>query len=344
MIWYGLGAVSHLMSVRNDFTKLDFSRPQFALATDILSQLAAILFAGMIVALLFARRPATATAAGLGPRVAGILGTYLGVGFLLLPAPHISPWIRDVGIVFILSGMAFSMYALSYLGRSVSLIAEARKLVTGGPYSIVRHPLYLGEEIAILGVVLQYFSVWALLILVLQLLCQLYRMSYEEQVLGCRLPRLRRLQNPHFPPCSGDLLKSETSSLDLWPRLPGFSGSSHLRQGFSMSAPIKVSDSSFQNDVLGAKKPVVVDFWAEWCGPCRMISPALEELANELGDRVTVAKINIDENPHVPTKYGVRGIPTLMIFSPKAEGRGDEGRRAAEIQDQGMDRILDLIF
>jgi thioredoxin len=82
-----------------------------------------------------------------------------------------------------------------------------------------------------------------------------------------------------------------------------------------MSAPVKVSDSSFQNDVLNSKKPVVVDFWAEWCGPCRMIAPALEELSTELGEKVTIAKINIDENPGVPQKYGVRGVPTLMIFS-----------------------------
>ena len=82
-----------------------------------------------------------------------------------------------------------------------------------------------------------------------------------------------------------------------------------------MSAPIKVTDASFPTDVLNAKKPVLVDFWAEWCGPCRMIAPALDELAAELADKIIVVKINIDENPQTPQKYGVRGIPTMMIFS-----------------------------
>ncbi|WP_037501595.1 thioredoxin TrxA [Sphingomonas jaspsi] len=75
-----------------------------------------------------------------------------------------------------------------------------------------------------------------------------------------------------------------------------------------------VTDQSFQDDVLNSDKPVLVDFWAEWCGPCRMIAPALEEIAADLGEKVTIAKINIDENPETPGKYGVRGIPTMLLF------------------------------
>ncbi len=76
----------------------------------------------------------------------------------------------------------------------------------------------------------------------------------------------------------------------------------------------QVTDTSFDTDVLKADGAVLVDFWAEWCGPCRQIAPALEELSKDLATKVTVAKINIDENPLTPGKYGVRGIPTLMIF------------------------------
>ena len=78
--------------------------------------------------------------------------------------------------------------------------------------------------------------------------------------------------------------------------------------------PIKVSDASFQADVLDSKKPVLVDFWAEWCGPCRMIAPALEEISGQVGDKVKIVKLNVDENPNTAAKYGIMSIPTLLMF------------------------------
>ena len=75
-----------------------------------------------------------------------------------------------------------------------------------------------------------------------------------------------------------------------------------------------VTDASFKTDVLDSTKPVVVDFWAAWCGPCKMIAPALEELSDEFGEQVTIVKVDIDENPDAPSKYGVRGIPTMILF------------------------------
>ncbi len=80
------------------------------------------------------------------------------------------------------------------------------------------------------------------------------------------------------------------------------------------ASTITITDDTFDEEVKGSTQPVLVDFWAEWCGPCKMIGPALEQISEELAGRVTIAKVNIDDNPEAPAKYGVRGIPTMILF------------------------------
>src|ERR1700709_2120352 len=84
--------------------------------------------------------------------------------------------------------------------------------------------------------------------------------------------------------------------------------------GSRIMSTVKVTDESFERDVLQSGTPVLVDFWAEWCGPCKQIAPALDQISEELAGAVTIAKVNIEESPTVPSRYGVRGIPTLMLF------------------------------
>ncbi|WP_018233560.1 thioredoxin TrxA [Thioalkalivibrio thiocyanodenitrificans] len=98
-----------------------------------------------------------------------------------------------------------------------------------------------------------------------------------------------------------------------------------------------VTDASFDDEVLKAEQPVLVDYWAEWCGPCKMIAPILDEIATEYGDRIKVAKLNIDENPGTPPKYGIRGIPTLMLF----KGGNVEATKVGALSKSQLTAFLD---
>jgi thioredoxin len=104
-----------------------------------------------------------------------------------------------------------------------------------------------------------------------------------------------------------------------------------------MAEPIVVSDDSFETDVINSEKPVLVDFWADWCGPCRMIAPTVKEMAQEYEEVLSVAKVDIDDNPAVPGRYGVFGIPTLMLFK---EGKVVERITGALPKDQIVAKVL----
>ncbi|HEX2586366.1 MAG TPA: thioredoxin TrxA [Steroidobacteraceae bacterium] len=100
---------------------------------------------------------------------------------------------------------------------------------------------------------------------------------------------------------------------------------------------VHVTDASFEDDVVKSKKAVLVDFWAEWCGPCKMIAPMLDEVANEYKDKLTIAKVNIDENPKTPQRFSVRGIPTLILF----KNGQVEGQKVGALRKSDLTAFLD---
>jgi len=154
----------------------------------LLGKLVALAFIALLLVLVFLRRPAKAKAKGLMPRLSAFFGTYLGLAIALLPPQPIGFALSLLSLMLLLGGLGFAVYALFHLGRSFSVMAEARRLVIDGPYAKVRHPLYLGEAVAMLGLTLQYLSPFALLLLTVQLAFQLIRMKNEELVLAKLFP------------------------------------------------------------------------------------------------------------------------------------------------------------
>ena len=153
-----------------------------------LSEVATLAFFALSVVMYIVRYIPQRRAPGLYPRFAAVVGTFSNLGFLLLPPQELSYALYLISLLLLIAGIVFAICALLVLGRSISLLPEARRLVTRGPYALVRHPLYLGEMVAVAGIALQHLSAWALLLLGLGWAFQIQRMKYEELVLSQSFP------------------------------------------------------------------------------------------------------------------------------------------------------------
>ena len=188
ILWYGSSAERLTPALFAKLETADVHTIDIAFVLSVLAQTAGIALIMLALLFLLLRRPAKGKAKGALPRIAAIAGTYLGVAVVWLPPQPMGLMLSFLSLTLILCGVAFAIFALLHLGRSFSLMAEARRLVTDGPYSSIRHPLYLGEAISMLGLTLQYLSPLALGILVVQFAFQLWRMKNEETVLASLFP------------------------------------------------------------------------------------------------------------------------------------------------------------
>ena len=188
---YGFAAILQLPSLAHQIASLDLATADARVLAGLASKLATQVFFIALTLLLVLRRKPLGKASGFYPRFAAIAGTWLGAAIVLLPVRELSVPLNVASTLLILCGVVFTLYAVLGLGRSFSVMPEARRLVTNGPYGVIRHPVYLGEAVALAGVTLQYLSPWALVLLALQYIFQLERMKNEERVLSRAFPEYR---------------------------------------------------------------------------------------------------------------------------------------------------------
>jgi protein-S-isoprenylcysteine O-methyltransferase Ste14 len=165
-----------------------FRDPEGARYLEFAASVASLAFVLLVMGMTIVRYKPVGNAEGIEPRVSALAGTGLAMGIAMLPLANVGVSIHVTAVIMIMIGWMLSVYVLLWLGRAFSIMAQARKLVTAGPYSIVRHPLYLCEEIAVLGIALSHISIEAVLILIVQWLFQLRRMTNEEKVLRASFP------------------------------------------------------------------------------------------------------------------------------------------------------------
>jgi len=195
--WYGYCAVQQFSSLTQQIelawlmAETDIAAMDAVFVTRLFSNFAIMGFITVLIVLLVVRRKPTARGRGIYGRFVAVSGAFLGLSIVQLPPRELSPAIYLTSALLILGGTTFAIYAVLGLQRSFSVLPEARGLVTRGPYAMIRHPLYLGEFVALLGITLQYFSLWALLLLVLQCTFQVERMRNEERVLSGVFPEYR---------------------------------------------------------------------------------------------------------------------------------------------------------
>jgi protein-S-isoprenylcysteine O-methyltransferase Ste14 len=184
----GWGLIAATIQVAGLSQLMNTKSVDLVYATHIATRLSTVAFLFLVAAAVVLRTRPSGKASGLEPRIAALVGSFMMYGILLFPRRDLSPSGEIIATLLMMIGNAGAVVALSQLGRSFSVMAETRQLVTTGPYRFVRHPLYLAEEIAIIGVFLQFASLWTTLLLLVQIAFQLRRMHNEELVLTAGFP------------------------------------------------------------------------------------------------------------------------------------------------------------
>jgi protein-S-isoprenylcysteine O-methyltransferase Ste14 len=189
--WYGFCLSYRIPALTQQIVQTNFATADVLILASLASKIATPAFFVVLALLLALRHKPRARTTGLYPRFAAVAGTYLGVAIVLLPPRDLSTPLLVISTLILLCGTVLAIYAALSLGRSLSMLPEARRLVTRGPYGLVRHPLYLSEAVALVGVTLQYLSPLAVAVLAIQCVFQLERIKSEERVMSSTFPEYR---------------------------------------------------------------------------------------------------------------------------------------------------------